>query len=297
MIPLSMLRRSAAQRLIAPLLVVFSVTMIVLGKVDQTLFEQLRISATDYAAPLLDGLSRPFVAITDVAERARAMIDTYHRNVSLTEENTRLLHWRQAALALAEENKALRDLLKLAPESARSFVSARVIASSGGAYLRNLLVDAGSENGIARGQAAVVGEGLIGRVSEVGTRAARILLITDLNSRVPVVVERSGQRAILAGDNSEKPALWFIEPAAPLRIGDRIVTSGEGGIFPPGLPVGIVFAVEPGQPRVEPYRRPSQVEYVRIVDYGLAQGLPMPVAAPRGAPHAAPTGIGRTSHR
>ncbi len=180
----------------------------------------------------------------------------------------------------------LRDLLKLVPESAVSFVSARVIASSGGAYLRNLMIDAGSESGIARGQAAVAGEGLVGRVYEVGSRAARILLITDLNSRVPVVVERSRQRAILAGDNSQRPSLWYLDPAAPVRIGDRIITSGEGGVFPSGLPVGVVAAVDAGSPRVQPYVRLSQVEYVRIVDYGLARGLPMPQAAPRGRPRA-----------
>jgi rod shape-determining protein MreC len=293
--PLPMLRRSAAQRVIAPLLVAFSVVMIVLGKVDQAIFERVRISAIDCAAPLLDGLSRPLVLIGEITDRVRAIVDIYDRNERLREENARLLHWRQAALALASENKELRGLLKLVPESAGSFVSARVIASSGGAYFRNLLVDAGSENGIERGQAAVVGEGLVGRVSEVGTRTARVLLITDLNSRVPVIVEPTGQRAILVGDDSEEPALWYIDPAARLRPGDRIVTSGEGGIFPRALPVGIVATVEPGQPRVEPYARPSQVEFVRIVDYGLARGLPVPV--PRSVSEAAAAGTSRTNRR
>ena len=174
-----------------------------------------------------------------------------------------MLHWQQAAIALADENSQLRDLVKLVPQSAVSFVSARVIANSGGAFLRNLMIDAGTENGIARGQAAVVGEGLVGRVYEVGARAARILLITDLNSRVPVIVERSRQRAILAGDNSELPALWYLDPAAPLKVGDRIVTSGEGGIFPSGLPVGVVEAADSGSPRVQPFVRLGQLEYVR----------------------------------
>jgi rod shape-determining protein MreC len=154
-----------------------------------------------------------------------------------------------------------------------------VIASSGGAYLRNLLVDAGSADGVARGQAAVTGEGLVGRVYEVGVRTARILLITDLNSRIPVLVEGSRQRAILAGDNSGRPVLWYLDPAVPPQIGARIVTSGEGGVFPRGLPVGMVEAVGPGAPRVEPYVGPSRVEYVRIIDYGLAKALPAPIAA------------------
>jgi len=294
--PLSMLRRSAAHRVVAPLLVVVSVLMIILGKVDQVMFESVRISVTDYAAPFLDMVSRPFMVIDQFAERVEAMVDLYQDNLRLTEENRRLLHWQQAALALADENRELRDLLKLVPDASRSFVSARVIASSGGAYLRNVMVNAGSDSGVERGQAAVVGEGLIGRVYEVGVRAARILLITDLNSRVPVIVERSRQRAILAGDNSQSPSLWYLDPAAPVKIGDRIVTSGEGGIFPPGLPVGVVGQVESGIPRVQPYAPLAQVEYVRIVDYGLADGLPMPLAVPHISPRAAPRAAKTSRH-
>ena len=201
---LSPARRAAIQRIIFPVLVLLSVIMIILGKVDQVMFEPLRISLTDATVPILDALSRPVVAAGNVVDDAVKLVHLHQENVRLEKENLQLLHWQQAALTLASENAQLRGLLKLAPESAVSYVSARVIADSGGAYVRNLMVDAGSDIGIARGQAAITGAGLVGRVEEVGTRAARILLITDLNSRVPVIVERSRQRAILAGDNSER---------------------------------------------------------------------------------------------
>ncbi len=281
------LRRSTAQRIVAPALIVLSVILIILGKVDQVMFQSVRISVTDYAAPFLDAFSRPMTAVAALSERIQSVVGLYQDNARLTDENKRLLRWQQAAIALADENAQLRELLKLVPQSAVSFVSARVIASSGGAYLRNLMIDAGTENGVARGQAAVVGEGLVGRVYEVGARAARILLITDLNSRVPVIIERSRQRAILAGDNSQLPSLWYLDPAAPLKVGDRIVTSGEGGIFPSGLPVGVVEAVGSGSPRVQPYVHLGQIEYVRIVNYGLAQELPPAVTASRAGPRAA----------
>jgi rod shape-determining protein MreC len=282
---LSMLRGSLSHRLAGPLLVAASMIMIVLGKVDQAIFERVRVSVTDHTAPILGLLSQPLTMISDAAGQVRVLVDLYRDDMRLRQENQKLMHWQQAALALADQNRGLRDLLHLVPETARSFVSARVIATSGGAYLRNLLVDAGSENGVARGQAVVVGEGLVGRVYEAGTHAVRVLLITDLNSRVPVIVERSRQRAILAGDNSPLPLLWYLDPAAPLLAGDRLVTSGEGGIFPPGLPVGVVAAVGSAAPRVQPYVRLSQIDYVRIVDYGLTQGLPkaVPPPAPRSA--------------
>src|SRR5436853_3534251 len=115
-----------------------------------------------------------------------------------------MLGSQQVALRLSVENVELRDLAKLVPEPAISFVTARVIADSGGAYARNVMVNAGRDNGVTRGQAAITGEGLVGRVAEVGSRAARVLLITDLDSRVPVIVDGTGQRAILAGDNSAR---------------------------------------------------------------------------------------------
>src|SRR5260370_10808872 len=245
--------------------------------------ESLRNSRRDAAAPALDMLARPSTLLDTGVSRAREFVTVYRENARLAEENERLLGWQQAALKLASENAQLRDLLRVAPEPATSYVTARVIANSGGAYVRSVMVNAGRDNGVVRGEAAVTGEGLIGRVSEVGSRAARILLITDLNSRVPVIVEGSRQRAVLAGDNSEHPSLRYLEAGAAIRIGDRIVTSGQGGVFPPGLPVGVVATFDGELARVEPFVELSRVDYLRLVDYGLSDALPNPLPlAPRG---------------
>lgn len=251
--------------------------MIILGKADQVMFESLRVSVTDAAAPALDVVSRPLATLSNLVDRVRNIAAVYQDNARLAEENERLLSWQQAAFALASENARLRDLMKLTPEPAATFITARVIANSGGAYARSLMVHAGSENGVARGQAAVTGEGLVGRVSEVGARAARVLLITDLNSRVPIIVEGSQQRALLVGDNSESPCLRYLDTTSGIKIGDRVLTSGQGGVFPPGVPVGVVASLDGEAPRIEPYVELSRVEYLRIVDYGLADGLPKPV--------------------
>jgi rod shape-determining protein MreC len=140
-----------------------------------------------------------------------------------------------------------------------------------------ILVNVGSADRVARGQAVITGEGLVGRLTEVGTRAARVLLINDLNSRIPVTVESTHGNAVLAGDNSERPRLIYLAAGDAVKVGDRVVTSGEGGVFPPGLPVGVVAAIDAVGPRVEPYVDMSQLTYVMVVDYGLAQSLPEPV--------------------
>ena len=272
--------------------------MIILGKADQAMLESWRNAVVDAAAPTLELFSRPASLLDSLVTRARGIVAAYQENERLQEENARLLGWQQAALKLASENAQLRGLLRVSPEPATSYVTARVIANSGGAYVRSVIVNAGRENGVVRGQAAVTGEGLIGRVSEVGSRAARILLITDLNSRIPVIVEGSRQRAVLAGDNSERPSLRYVETSATIRIGDRIVTSGQGGVFPPGLPVGIVAAFDGELARVEPYAVLSRVDYLRVVDYGLAGALPNPpTLAPRGGRRAEQSTGGEPARR
>jgi rod shape-determining protein MreC len=124
-----------------------------------------------------------------------------------------------------------------------------------------------------------VGEGFIGRIIEVGEVSSRVLLITDLNSRIPVMVESTRDRAILAGDNSDEPRLLYLPPAVALSPGDRIVTSGDAGALPPGLPVGTVTAAGEGGARVAPFANWSRIEYVRIIDYGL-KGILGPANAP-----------------
>jgi rod shape-determining protein MreC len=269
--------RATIQRTTPPLLILLSAAIIILGKADQSMFESLRTKLTDDAAPALDVLSRPFGAAASLVDRARGIVTMYQDNLRLTQENERLLQWQQIALKTSADNRALRGLLKAVPEAAVSYVTARVIANSGGGYVRTVMVNGGTDQGLARGQAAVAGEGLVGRLTEVGSRAARVLLITDLNSRIPVVVESSHANAVLAGDNSERPRLLYVGRPDTIKIGDRILTSGEGGIFPPGLPVGMVAALDPGGPRVEPYVELSQLGNVLIVDYGLSGALPQPV--------------------
>ena len=277
MIRLSPQMRSAIQRTTLPILVLLSAVFIVLGKADQLLFDSLRTRVSDSAAPVLDALARPLNAVNDVVDHVRLAVMTYQENVRLEAENARLMQWQQAARYLAAENHELRGLLKAVPQTTSSYVTAPVIANSGGAFVRMILINAGSEDHVSRGEAAITGEGLVGRLTEVGERASRVLLITDLNSRIPVTIESTHVPAVLAGDNSERPRLLYLPSAQTAKVGDRIVTSGEGGVFPPGLPVGVVAAIDSAGPRVEPYVELSELGYVLVVDYGLARSLPQPL--------------------
>ena len=262
--------RSLIQRLTFAMLVLASFALLVLGKADIVLVERIRVAVSDATAPILGFMSEPAANIAQVIEETVELAALQEENVRLQEENARLRRWEQVARHLEAQNQSLRDLLNYVPDAPARFVSARVIADVGGAYVRSVLVNAGSRNGVAKTQAAITGEGLAGRVAEVGERHARILLITDLNSRIPVIVEPARHRAILAGDNSDRPRLQYLPDNATISPGQRIVTSGHGGIFPPGLPVGVVESVLEGDIRIKPYVDWHRLDQVRIVDYQLA---------------------------
>jgi rod shape-determining protein MreC len=272
--------RLLAQRFTFFALVAASVGLMVLGKAETPLVERTRTAVTDAFVPILDALSRPVATAAEFSDRVSAMFDLYEENRRLREENDRLLRWQTAARNLEAENRSLREMSKLVPDVSSSFVSARVVADAGGAFVRSVLVIAGGHDGVAKGQTAITGDGLVGRVGEVGNRAARILLLTDLNSQVPVLIESSRERAILAGDNSDRPRLLHLASNARPVVGDRVVTSGHGGVFPPGLPVGVVAAVGEGGVRVKPYVEFHRLDHVRLIDYGLSGTLPVGAPPP-----------------
>jgi len=157
-----------------------------------------------------------------------------------------------------------------------TWLTARIVGDSGGSFVQALLLDAGADQGIAVGMPATTPEGLVGRVIEVGRRSARVLLITDFNSRIPVVVESSGDHAILEGDNSLLPRLRFLPMNPGFAVGDRVLTSGRGGVLPPGLMVGRIEEADNGKVRVRSHVDWSRLDYLSLLQ---TVGTPLPDAA------------------
>ena len=261
--------RALAQRFAFLFLLLAAGTVLMLGKADPKIFDRARIWVTDASAPLLDAASKPVATGAAIVDEARHLMHLREENVALRQENARLLQWQAAARALAAENAHLHDLLNYVPTPEATFISARVIAETGGSFVRTMLVNAGRRDGVRKGLPVVIGEGLIGRIVETGERVSRILLINDLNSRIPVVVGSERERAVLAGDNTSQPRIAYLDANANVPVGARVVTSGQGGVFPPGLPVGVVAQAGPNEIRVETFVSSNRLEYVRIMDFGL----------------------------
>lgn len=257
------------QRSALLLLVTAAIALTLLDRGETRFVEAARTGVSDAVAPILDFMSRPVGAAVDTIEQVRGLVALAEENAELRETNRRLRRWQAAASRLEAENAALRDLLRLTPDPRTRYVTARVVADNGGTFVRSVLVNAGARHGVDLGQAAVTGEGLAGRVAQVGARSARVLLITDMNSRIPVMLADSRERAVLAGDNTAFPSLLYLGPRTEVEPGERILTSGDGGVFPTGLPVGVVTSVEEDAVRVRPFADWSRMEFLRLVDFGL----------------------------
>lgn len=257
------------QRFAFLLLIGTAFGLMLLGKADTLLVERARMQLADALSPLLVAVSQPVSTVNDTVADVRNLARLREVNEMLRAENERLLEWRRDAIALEAQNAALGDLLRLAPDIERRYVTARVIGDQGSAFARSVLVSAGTSGGVAKGQAALTGSGLAGRVAEAGERVSRVLLITDINSRIPVQVGEARERAVLAGDNSPRPGLVYLLPDSAVRVGDRVVTSGHGGLFPAGLPVGEVAEVLENEVRVRPYVDWDHLDYLRLVAYDL----------------------------
>ncbi len=266
--------RLLVQRFAFLSLIVGAVALMILGKADILLIERTRALVADALAPLLDAMARPAATVAQITDSFHELANLRAENARLKDENVRLMHWQTVARRLDSENVVLHEQLNVIPDPDPAFVTARVIGDLGSAFGHSMLLGAGSKDGVRKGQAVLSGEALVGHIAEVGLRSSRLLLLTDINARIPVLVESTRTRAILVGDNSARPRLNYIAGSPTISVGDRVVTAASGGAFPPGLPIGVISSITDGIIRVEPFIQRHRLEFVSVVDFGLGGILP-----------------------
>jgi len=187
------------------------------------------------------------------------------QNQQLRRELQQMRAWREAALQLEQRNAELLDLNQVRLDPQLTHVTGVVMADSGSPFRKSVLLNVGTRDGVVDGWAVMDGLGLAGRIAGVGERTARVVLLTDSASAVPVLVQPSGQRAMLTGDNSAFPILDFVEDPDDLRPGDRVVSSDDGGVFPAGLLVGEVVMTRDRRLRVRLAADYGRLEFLRVL--------------------------------
>lgn len=254
-------------RILLGLVVIICLVLLVLWRTDNPRINSLRMSLVDTLSPSMTWVSEPMDFAWNVARDYQNFLNVYEQNKVLRREIESLRAWREAARLLEEENAQLRALNNVRLAQRMQFVTGDIFADSGGPYRESALVNVGRNDEIQDGAAAMDGRGLVGRVVGVGERASRLLLLTDFSSRVPVVVQPGARRAMLLGDRTQNPKLEFLDSSDPVSAGALVETSGEGGVFPPDLPVGTVVATESGALRVHLLADYARLEFVRLIRY------------------------------
>ena len=250
-------------------LIIASFALVLFGRMEAEIVGKMRIGISDAVAPALTVLSRPVATAREIGGQIAGLAALQEENNRLRSSLDKLQRWETVAYSLAQENKSLKALLHYRSIPWPSFVSARVIAGSGNSFVRSALISAGALDGVEAGDAVMAGPGFVGRVVGVGAQSANVLLLTDLNSRIPVIVGGKSNRAILVGNNTNTTYLELLPGKIGIEVGMRVTTSGHGGKLPPGLPIGRVSRISKKRVAVQPFADFSRLENVVVADWSL----------------------------
>ncbi len=253
------------RRVLVSLLVLLLVGLFLLWRIDSPRVERFRSALVDAAVPSFDWALLPVARATAMVDEFHSYASLYAQNQELRRELQQMKAWKEAALQLEQKNARLLDLNQVRLDPKLTHVTGVVLADSGSPFRQSVLLNVGARDGIRDGWATMDGIGLVGRISGVGARTSRVILLTDSNSRVPVTVQPSGQKALLSGDNTGLPPLEFLEDADLVRPGDRVVTSGDGGMLPAGLLVGQVVMGTDRRLRVVLSADYERLEFLRVL--------------------------------
>jgi rod shape-determining protein MreC len=272
--------------LFAGVVIAFALLMLLLQRVNPELGGRMRGATADALSPMISVAMAPVEAVRRLGGLIGEHMGVVEKNRQLAAELKAAQRRAAETERLAAELDRMEALLALRRPERRLVASAVASAVSAGAGQRQAILSAGLADGVRPRMPVIASGGLAGRVTDVGQQAARMMLLTDADSRVPVKVLRTGWTGLLVGTGETLLDFQFdiASGSDRIRVGDRLVTSGDGGLFPPGVPVAVIIDVERNPPRARPLANPTGLGTVMIE----APWLPQPdvVAASPARPEA-----------
>ena len=253
------------RRILQAVIILCLLGIFMVWRIDSPRVERFRSHVIDRVMPSFTWAMAPVMAITELALNFQSYQSLYEQNQELRRELQQMKSWKEAALQLEQENARLLDLNKVRLDPDLTRVTGVVLADSGSPFRQSVLLNVGARDGILDGWATMDGLGLVGRISGVGAKSSRVILLTDASSRIPASIEPSGQSVLIVGDNTLAPPIDFIENPELVRPGDRIVSSGDGKVFPPGLLIGQVAKDPGGRLRVRLAADYERLKFLRVL--------------------------------
>ena len=257
------------KRLLYVVTIAVLVIVFLLWRIDSPRVERFRAIVIDRFVPSMDWAMAPVTGSINLIREFQSYQRVVDQNKELRRELQQMKAWKEAALQLEQENARLLELNNVRLDPQLTFVTGVVLADAGSPFRQSVLLNIGARDGIVDGWAAMDGIGLVGRISGVGQSTSRVMLLSDSSSRIPATIQPSGESAIVVGDNSVAPVIDFLEDPDQVRPGDRVVSSGDGGVFPSGLLIGHVASDPGGRLRVRLSADYERLEFLRVLrDHG-----------------------------
>ena len=253
------------RRLLVGLIVFALLGVFLVWRIDSPRVERFRAAVIDRVVPSFDWALAPVTGIAGLISDFQSYSQLAAQNGDLRRELQQMKAWKEAALQLEQENAKLLGLNNVRLDPQLTYVTGVVMADSGSPFRQSVLLNVGMRDGIVDGWPTMDGIGLVGRISGVGQQTSRVILLTDTSSRIPVTIQPSGQKAILAGDNTLNPPIEFLENADLVRPGDRVISSGDGGVFPADLLIGQVALGNDRRLRVRLSADYERLEFLRVL--------------------------------
>ncbi len=255
----------AVRRFFLILLIVSLILLFALWRSENQRLERFRHAIIDQILPNTSFLLKPIEISYKIISDFKSYTKLYQQNQDLKRELQKMMGWKETALQLEQKNAQLSILNNVKLNPTINWVTGQVIADSGSPFNQSALLNIGSDDGVRDGSAAMGGLGLVGRISGVGKKTSRVILLTDVSSSIPIIVQKTSQRGLMIGDNSTNPTLNFLDNLRTITPGMRIITSGEGGVFPSDLLIGNIVLDTSGKLRVKLTAELKELNYLRVL--------------------------------
>ena len=257
------LRKGTQQRFSLFVLTIISILLIFLETINTKPLNKIRSLIKDVVYRGAVVATFPNKIFSGSYNSVQDHFSLYRDYNELKKENEELKNKKSKSDFLELENSQLRKLIDEQMQSESNLVSARVLLDEQSPYLNSFVINIGANKDIKNGMAVLDGKNFIGRIVGVNFFSSRILLITDLNSKIPVISEPSGNHAVLSGHGKAQPTLEYLSENHEIEEGDKIYTSGKEGIFAPGIPVGEA-RIKKDKLQVKLYSNLNEITFVNI---------------------------------
>ena len=246
-------------------LIIITFLIMFIGKADLAIIKKINIIISDLSSPIISSFSNQTKIIGNSFNYLSNTASLKEENKNLYLENMKLKKYEILSNIYESENLLLKNQLNLVPQKIPNFITARAISAPGNVFVHSLLINSGRSAGIEKGNAVLFNGMFIGQIVSVGNNSSRVLLISDVNSMIPVVVSNNRIPSILTGENLILPSLKFLPNNVKLNHGSIVQTSGHGGLLPAGLPIGTVVKHSSEKNYVKPLIDLNLIDYLQVL--------------------------------